>query len=132
MIWNDTWNVGVRQVDAQHQNLVSLLNQLHEARNQGKGADELGGILDKLVHYTQAHFSAEETLMEQAGYPDLIAHKRQHVLLAEKVVKFQATFKEGGCVLTGEIMKFLSTWLQTHICETDKKYVPYLHARGVR
>ncbi|MGD1098576.1 MAG: hemerythrin domain-containing protein, partial [Bryobacteraceae bacterium] len=63
--WNDSWLVGVREIDAQHKNLVSILNQLHEAAMQGHGNDVLGKILDSLVRYTTAHFAAEERLIEQ-------------------------------------------------------------------
>src|SRR5271167_4548385 len=96
MAWKDSWIVGVQEIDAQHKNLVSLLNKLHQAMTQGEGKDALGSILDSLVSYTKAHFAAEERLMQQSGYPDFIAHKREHTSLAEKVLNFQRTFKSGG------------------------------------
>lgn len=124
--------VGVKEVDAQHKHLVSLLNQLHKAMGQGHSKDVLGGVLDSLVRYTQAHFMAEEKLMEQSKYPDLAAHKREHVELTEKVLEFQQSFTAGRIALGVEVMQFLGSWLQGHIRGSDKKYVPFLHANGVR
>jgi hemerythrin len=132
VIWNDSWLVGVKEVDAQHKHLVSLLNQLHEGMSQGHSKDVLGGILDSLVRYTQAHFTAEEKLMEQSKYPDIVAHKREHVELTEKVLEFQKNFTAGRIALGVEVMQFLGSWLQGHIRGSDKKYVPFLHANGVR
>ncbi len=130
--WNDTWLVGVQEVDAQHKHLVSLLNQLHEAMSQGHGKDVLGPILDSLVRYTQVHFTAEERLMQQSNYPDLVNHKREHEALTKKVLDFQEDFAAGRVAMGVEVMQFLSTWLQSHIRGTDKKYVPFLHANGIR
>ena len=40
--WNDTWTIGVQEIDAQHKNLVSVLSQLHVAMSQGHGKDVMG------------------------------------------------------------------------------------------
>jgi len=92
----------------------------------------LGSTLDSLVRYTQAHFTAEERLMEQSGYPDLAAHKREHEALTEKVLDFQRNFDAGRIGMGVEVMQFLGSWLQGHIRGSDKKYVPSLHAKGLR
>lgn len=130
--WNDSWVIGVKQIDAQHMNLVKILNQLHDAMSRGQGKDVLKSTLESLVSYTRAHFAAEEQLMKQSGYPDLEAHKREHEALTAKVVEFQRNFESGHIGLGVEVMHFLGSWLQGHIRGTDKKYVPSLHANGVR
>jgi hemerythrin-like metal-binding protein len=84
-----------------------------------------------MIRYTQAHFAAEERLMEKGGYPDIVAHKRQHADLTKKVLDFQKDFVSGRLGLGVEVMQCLGAWLQGHIRGTDKKYVPYLHAKGV-
>ena len=124
--------VGVKQIDAEHKNLVSILNQLHEAMRRGQGKDVLGSTLDSLVSYTKAHFTNEERLLQQSGYPDLVAHKREHELLTNKVLEFQRNFNAGRIGLSLDVMEFLSSWLQGHIKGTDKKYIPCLHANGIR
>ena len=130
--WNDTWVVGVQEIDAQHKHLVSLLNDLHEAMKQGKGSDIMKNILGSLIQYTKAHFAAEERLMQQSKYPDIVAHKHEHVLLTEKVVAFQNDFEAGRIGIGVEVMQFLGDWLRGHIRGTDKQYVPFLHANGIR
>lgn len=130
--WNDSWVVGVQEIDAQHKHLVALLNQLHEAMQLGQGKDVMKNILGGLIQYTKAHFAAEERLMQQSKYPDLVAHKREHAALTDKVLTFQKDFEAGRIGMGVEVMQFLGSWLQGHIRGTDKKYVPFLHANGVR
>jgi hemerythrin-like metal-binding protein len=130
--WNQSWCIGVKHVDAQHQNLVALVNKLHQAMGEGKGKDVLEEILESLVSYTKEHFRDEERMMEQNGYPDLIEHKRLHAALTKKVLDFQKEFKAGGTVMSIDIMQFLSTWLKGHILVTDAKYVALMHSKGIR
>jgi len=35
--WNDQLSVGVAEIDKQHQELVKLINDLHEAMREGAG-----------------------------------------------------------------------------------------------
>ena len=128
MAWSDTWKVGNETIDAQHKNLVSLVNQLHEAMKSGQGSRALGDILAKLVTYTKTHFATEEQLMQIHKYPDFAKHKVEHEKLTAKVVEFQQAFVDGTAALTIDVLDFLSKWLQGHILGTDMKYVPFLRS----
>ena len=130
--WNQSWCIGVKEVDAQHQNLVALVNKLNQAMSEGKGKIVLEEILESLVSYTKAHFRDEERLMEQNGYADIVEHKRQHLALTKKVLDFQTAFKGGAMGMTIDIMEFLTTWLKGHILGTDAKYVALMHSKGIR
>jgi hemerythrin len=132
VIWDQSWCIGVKEIDAQHQNLVALVNQLHQAMKEGKGKHVLEKILESLVGYTKAHFRDEERMMEQNGYPDLTEHKLQHAALTKKVLDFQDKFKAGGTGMSIDIMHFLGDWLRSHIRGTDTKYVALMHSKGIR
>ena len=98
---------------------------------RGHGKDVTGPILDSLIRYTVEHFTAEERLMQQHGYTDLVAHKLEHKHLTEKVVDFKRGFDDGGHIVTIEVVEFLRAWLQNHIRGSDAHFVPFLHSRGV-
>jgi hemerythrin len=76
--WLGKYSVGI---DAQHQGLVRLINDLHAAMAAGHGRDPVGKILDELVRYTQSHPRAtspfEENLL-QRGYSKLAARQAIH------------------------------------------------------
>jgi hemerythrin-like metal-binding protein len=132
LVWKDSWLVGIRVVDSQHKNLVSILNQLHEAMRTGQGKTVLGEILGRLINYTKAHFAAEEGLLEMHGYPQLGPHRLEHEKLTAKVIDFQKQYAAGAVTLSVEVMQFLSDWLQHHILGTDMKYSTFLKAKGVQ
>lgn len=129
--WNNSYSVGIRSVDAQHQNLFAIARELHSAMVAGQGKAALARILDRLVQYTLVHFAHEERLMRQYEYPDLAAHKAEHDALASQVVKFQEEFSAGRGAITVQLLQFLKDWLQKHISGTDLKYAPHMKERAV-
>jgi hemerythrin len=132
MTWNDKMSVGVALLDNDHKKLVGMLNQLFDAINSGQGKESLGNILDGLVDYTKIHFANEEKLFAQTGYPDSVAHKKEHDDLTLQVVDLQARCKAGATgALSLEVMTFLKTWLVNHIQGNDKKYTPHLNGNGI-
>jgi len=130
--WSDTYSVRIGIIDVQHKNLVSIINELHQAMVAGHGKYQLGKILSELIKYTKVHFTTEENLMQSHQYPDCTLHKSEHDRLAKTVIDFQAKFQRNEIGLTIEVMDFLKTWLGKHILESDKKYGPFLNAHGVR
>ena len=57
-------------MDIQHKQLVAMVNQLYEAMQMSKGDAVVKTILPALVLYTKIHFTAEEKLMKDVGFPD--------------------------------------------------------------
>ena len=133
VVWSDKLSVGVRSIDDQHQKLVNLLNQLHDAMLEGRGAEVVGPVLKGLIDYTANHFKYEEELFARTGYADSVAHKKEHIDLVSRVLEVQKTYnKKGPRVLTLHVRNFLKDWLTGHIQGSDQKYVAHLKAKGVR
>ncbi|HET6720510.1 MAG TPA: bacteriohemerythrin, partial [Rhodocyclaceae bacterium] len=76
--WQDSFSVGIKEVDDQHRTLVELLNQLHTAIRERRGSDACRETLDRLAEYTITHFQLEERLMQASNYAGFDVHKRQH------------------------------------------------------
>lgn len=133
MEWNDKLSVGVAQFDTEHKKLVAMVNELFDAVQGGRGKDALGSILDGLIAYTKTHFANEERYMQQHGYADFATHKAEHEALAKQVVGVQRKYHSGATpTLSMEVMNFLKNWLIKHIQGTDKKYTPFMNAKGVK
>jgi hemerythrin len=130
--WNDSYSVNIGTIDVQHKNLVNIVNELHQAMKGGVGRDKLGQILSDLIKYTQEHFATEERLMYGHAYPEFPAHKSEHERLTSTVLGFQRRFLSNEVGLSVDVMEFLENWLIKHILGSDKKYSPFLIAKGVR
>lgn len=130
--WSDSYSVGVQSIDDQHKKLIQLTDDLFSAMKTGKGNEQVGGIVSSLIDYTLTHFAYEEKAMQAANYPGYLQHHKLHEDLVKKVKEFQAKFQTGNTMLSVDLLNFLKTWLINHIQGDDKKYLPYLVAKGIK
>jgi hemerythrin-like metal-binding protein len=127
--WQAKYSVGIPQIDAQHQGLIKLINDLHAAMAAGQGKETAGKILDQLVRYTEVHFNYEEGMLRQKGYSQLTAHQATHKKLTAQVVELRERYKGGNITLSMEVMQFLKSWLADHIMGHDHKYADELNGK---
>jgi hemerythrin len=129
--WNETLSVGVKTFDQEHKRLIDLINQLHDAMGQGKGQEELDGIISQLIDYTRIHFANEEKVMNKYAYPRATTQHAAHEVLSKKVVDFQKELKSGKVGLSLQVSSFLKSWLTDHILKEDKQYSAFFKEKGV-
>ena len=129
--WRDSYSVGIDQIDEEHKKLVELINEVFIVVRDKGNAETLNNAVGKLVDYTHSHFSAEETAMQEAGYPDLEKHRKEHRRLEKEVVDFRRRLQEEGADLRTEFYHFLRDWLIHHIIECDMLYSAYLVKKAV-
>lgn len=123
--WNDNFNTGLTEIDQQHHQLVSILNDLamHVAF-QPEDHAELNRILDALVDYTRYHFRTEEAIWHQY-LPDDEEESRHlsgHRRFIEKISG--SRLDSGGGepeTLAHDLLAYLTGWLASHILEHDRK-----------
>lgn len=130
--WDSSMSVNVGELDWQHQKLVSMINELHDAMKEGHGKDALKRILRGLISYADTHFKAEEKYFTQFRYPDSASHIKEHRAFVSKVEAFRNDFEHGRLTVTIKTLYFLRDWLQGHIKGTDKKYSSFFNEKGLR
>lgn len=131
ILWSTDYSVGVEAFDADHIILISLLNHLHEARQQRKDGMVLGSILAALLNYVDTHFQREEALMKDAGYPAFGDHKEEHDQIARRIEDMQRRYKsDDGEELADELLELLKIWLVEHILDVDMRYKVFFQGLG--
>jgi hemerythrin len=63
------------------------------------------------------------------NYPDINKHKQEHEDAVQKVNKFALEYERGQPTVDIELLKFLSDWLQNHILQADRNYIPYVKGK---
>jgi methyl-accepting chemotaxis protein len=127
LLWKDEWNVGVPAMDAQHRQLIALINRLHSAMKRGEAASATEAVLKELIGYTEYHFSAEEQLLARSNYPGLPAQKEAHAKLVAKAKDAHRRWAAGDTRVTQEVMEMVAGWLPQHIVKMDQQYGPHVH-----
>ena len=130
--WKDEYSVGLESIDKQHKKLLNLINQLQTAVDFSTGEEFEREALDALVDYTKTHFSYEEGLMKDKGYPDYEPHKAQHEKMIKHVEDVLSEYEKDQDTAMSNATAFLKDWLITHINGTDKQYSEFLIGKGVK
>lgn len=119
--WTPDLDSGIALVDEQHKILVRCINELHEANSRKDFAAE-GKIIEDLIRYTVEHFTDEERLMDEAGYPLSKQHKAIHQRFVSKVGEMQQSHQAGQDI--GQtLLDVLHSWLFTHISHHDRGFI---------
>ena len=130
-VWDAHFTTGIPIVDAQHQDLVALINDLGTFLVSGDGAavGSLDNTFAQLDRYARRHFSDEEDLMAVAGLPpDAVGHHRKrHEEFIEQVARMWRS--RGSMSNPAEVLHgFLSAWLAFHILGEDQAMARQLRA----
>lgn len=125
--WKDELNTGIRVIDGQHRRIVDYINQLHDIA-QGSGEADTVEVLTALVDYTLSHFAFEESLLEEAGYPQHASHVHAHDAFRNRIFDFRERARQGEDVAE-PLLELLKDWLFEHIAHEDARYVPLVSAQ---
>lgn len=128
--WNNSFLLGMKQFDEDHQHLVRLLNTTYDSFIHNEPHTNLSMVIEELVNYAIYHFAEEEYLMKETCYPDLEMQSYQHDIFTKRVVAFQANHQKGTAVLTLELLTFLKDWLSGHILSCDKEFGYFIASNG--
>lgn len=126
--WNDTYSVGVREMDEQHKRLLGYIGALGELLVT-EDNELMHELLARITDYGRQHFEAEEHLLGKHGYP-LEGQKAAHGSYIEWMAETNFKAIEGTLVLR-DIYDYLRRWWTTHILGDDMQYKDFLNRRGV-
>ena len=148
--WSKKYSVGLDEIDAQHKELIRLINALeviNDNFNLYKSVKEpLLKIMSDLKNYTVLHFATEEVLMSMFDYELGESHKHAHdnfvKLVGDQFVLYLKVFHEIDSTTDEEKLKilhrelhsavhklieFLQKWLVNHIMKSDMEYVSFFN-----
>ena len=131
-VWDKSWEIGLRDIDTQHRQLVDIINELGEAMKARKTSDVLGSVLSQLDTYTRKHFAFEEALMKRYGYAELEMHRPLHAKFIQQLKEFKQQVNDGNIAVGVKMYNFLGDWLRGHIRGTDSQYAEVLKGKGAK
>jgi len=126
----DCLKLNIPEIDAQHETMVQLINQIHETMLKEGGKAALDGLLSQLMEHTQRHCSYEEQLMSQYEYPGFEAHKTEHAKLLQRLTNLIGRYRRGELLLSFAVVLELKGWACVHIEKSDKPLGEFLNNRN--
>lgn len=130
LAWDSSFDLNIDVIDKHHRQLVGLLNRSYDALRVND-AQRISLVLKELYDYTTYHFSTEEEMMLQYGFPSHAAHEQEHSRFSGHVNELQTKLTIGEALYNIQIVVFLKEWLLNHILVSDRELAVYLAAKGV-
>lgn len=120
--WRASYETGVEQMDAQHKQLIDLINTMYRVMRNMEDADAVDGVINAMLNYAERHFRDEEIFLRTSYYPHLDQHASLHQEYRLQMEKFMEEYEKNPREVTKEIYAFLRKWWLEHIVREDKLY----------
>lgn len=129
--WRESYETGVGPMDTQHKKLIDLINILYRAIRNKESSDSISEVLEEMNSYAEIHLQEEESLLKEAGFPELAAHIASHQTYRERVKTLIAESRTGNEEVLKQTYKFLREWWMGHIVVDDKEYGEFFASKGL-
>jgi hemerythrin len=126
LVWQKDFESGDAFIDAQHQELFAIANQLLDMLIARQPQETTLAPISELLERITRHFQDEERILAELGYAELLQHATEHGWLIRKGMELLQNFK-AGTVTIGEVVEFLSNkMIFQHMLHSDKKFFQLL------
>ena len=119
-VWSAKYSIGNEQVDAEHQRLIALANDVATFAANGEKLARIKVAIVALYEYVKTHFQHEEEYMLELDYPHYEEHKKLHEGI---IAEMNAIMKHSGNldVLVYKFKRLMNTWVLEHILTEDSR-----------
>ena len=124
--WTPERAVHVPEIDAEHQEMFRLADDLRRAMLEGEQTARLDLRRRRLAGEVSNHLSHEERLLRDAEYPAYRWHERQHRTGRSKMAVLERELQRGDGQLMFQALEELAGWLRDHTSLADRMAGSYL------
>lgn len=127
--WNQNFETGCQDIDLQHHYFLNLINHFIEATKQHKQPKVIEAMIHELNAYVHFHFSSEERMMIEYGYPEYTNHRTIHLDLIQHLNIEVNYINCDDSKNLEKVTSFLVEWFLHHTTTEDKKFSEFLAKR---
>jgi hemerythrin-like metal-binding protein len=130
--WDNSLNTRNSVVDSQHQELCRMVGRLVEACREDAAKEAVQETIRFIEVYMNEHFTTEENLMAESGFPDIEAHRAEHREFCGQVDRIKKLFEIHGAdySLAIDTINTIFGWVGLHIYGRDKAFCRYIQEQG--
>ena len=125
---SESHSVYLPEIDAQHQALFRLTDELYGDMLEGASLSSVTPKLQDFIAQTLCHFAHEEALMRSSRYQARAWHRSQHDVVRAKLAELEESIRQGDREAVLPAIDFISAWLQTHTAVSDRMMGAYLRS----
>jgi len=131
IIWDESYSVGVKELDEQHQQIIKIVNRLIKEKDLKVNSETISDVLAELTQYAEFHFRIEEEYMKKHDFPGYSVHKELHSTFRLQLITFAIEIVAEKETIPDEVIDYLKNWWLKHILKSDMKFKKYFENDGV-
>lgn len=125
--WTDYLSVGVPEMDEEHRQFISRVNDLNKAIVESEDKKTVEHMMDLMLIEAAHHFWHEQELLARWNYPETAAHTAKHVELTAQFDRTMTEFEESDISFVWALKGLrLKNLLVEHLLKEDMKYRDFL------
>lgn len=122
LTWRDEWLLDIDMLDAEHREMVRLINRLGDATDPAPLSLRLGDLITML----RGHFLVEQRFLREIAYPHMEDHTRDHRLqLAELVDLRRSLATSSEATMSPAELHPIKDWFFNHVVAEDRRFAAY-------
>ena len=130
--WSKRYELGIKEIDDQHHNLVNIINKLFDSYNQEAELEIIIDIIDELLAYADIHFGTEEGYFDKFQFEGAAEHRAEHRRFKERINSLKNKLEINKSEVIEDALNILGEWFSDHEEQYDRKYVPCFKKNGLQ
>jgi len=127
--WSEDLDTGNVLIDSQHRMLVFLCRKLQLAYDAGLEHNVIVGLCIELKKFADFHFTSEENVMREVGYPGYDSHVRAHSQLLFELDNWIRRVHQRS-EMPAALLGVMTEWMIGHIRGDDVRLAGYIKISG--
>jgi len=119
--WKENYAIGIPSVDAEHRDLIELINEVHRRLEAGERGMTVGDFLGEVFARISAHFALEERIMRERHYDQLRPHKTDHERLLDGIRDIMDDYEDREFFEPAALAQRLNDWFAEHFRTHDAR-----------
>lgn len=125
----EAFKVRFNGIDAEHEEIVSLLNQYCRECNGGRQED-FEHAFERIISHVRDHFAHEEQHMRDTRYPGYEWHRDHHDASVQQLEKVREACRQRGYADAATFVRLYKDVIED-VARADLKFREYLLAEGL-
>lgn len=131
LTWDESFVLGIDEIDEQHRTIVEQFSKFSAAVQDGSDKQVLAEMANFLVDYAKLHFATEERYMIKYDYLRIEEQRSEHAEFTRdaedllKKVRDEGASRELAVALTGKMVR----WVIQHVRNHDRDMVTFVKRR---
>lgn len=121
------YQLGYAAMDDTHIEFIDLVNRLGSSEKA-----DFPALFKQLLAHTEAHFEAENELMQDSGFPAIREHQSEHLRVLGEMHRFVKQVDKGSTAMSrAYVRERLPDWFDLHAKTMDSALAAHLKHCGL-